>query len=61
MWAMRKVEVQHIPVAVGALGVIPKGLRKSLQDISKRVRPGHVQTPTALLGTARILGGFLEI
>jgi len=44
MWAMRKVEVHHIPVAVGALGVIPKGLSKSLQNISIRVRPGHVQT-----------------
>ena len=55
------MELQHIPVAVGALGVIRKGLSKSLQDISKRVRPGHVQTPTALLGTARILGRVLEI
>ena len=44
MWAMRKVEVHHIPVAVGGLGVIPQGLNKSLQNISKRVRPGQVQT-----------------
>ena len=44
MWAMRKVEVHHIPVAVRGLGVIPQGLNKSLQNISKRVRSGQVQT-----------------
>ena len=55
MWAMRKVEV--IPDVVGA---IPKGLNKSLQNISIRVRPGHVQK-AALLGTARILRRVLEI
>ena len=60
MWAMGQVKVHHIPVAVGALGVIPKGLNKSLQNISIRVRPGHVQT-TAFLGTARILRRVLEI
>ena len=49
---MQKVEV--IPVVVGALGAIPKGLNKSLRDIGIRVRPEHVQK-TALLGTARIL------
>ena len=58
MWAMRKVEV--IPVVVGALGAIPKGLNKSLQNIGIRVRPEHVQK-TALLGTARILRRVLEI
>ena len=41
---MRKVEVHHITVAVGDLGVITKGLNKSLQNISKRVRSGQVQT-----------------
>ena len=58
MWAMRKVEV--IPVVVGALGAIPKGLNKSLQNVGIRVRPEHVQK-TALLGTARILRRVLEI
>ena len=43
MWAMRKVEV--IPDVVGA---IPKGLNKSLQNISIRVRPGHVQKAALL-------------
>ena len=51
MWAMWKV---------GALGAIPKGLNKSLQNIGIRVRPEHVQK-TALLGTARILRRVLEI
>ena len=60
MWAMGQVKVHHIPVAVGALGVIPKGLSKSLQNISIRVRPGHAQA-TAFLGTARILRRVLEI
>ena len=58
MRAMRKVEV--ILVAVGALGAIPKGLNKSLQNIGIRARPEHVQK-TALLGTARILRRVLEI
>ena len=57
MWAMRKVEV--IPVVVGALGAIPKGLNKSLPNIGIRA-PEHVQK-TALLGTARILRRVLEI
>ena len=55
---MRKVEV--IPVVVGALGAIPKGLNKSLQNIGIRVRPEHVQK-TALLGTTSILRRVLEI
>ena len=46
MWAMPKVEVR--PVAVGALGAIPNGLNKSLQNIGISVRSGHVQK-TALL------------
>ena len=58
MWAMRKVGV--ILVVVGALDAIPNGLNKSLQNISIRVRPDHVQK-TALLGTARILRRVLEI
>ena len=52
MWAMRKVEV--ILVVVAALGAIPKGLNKSLQNIGIRVRPGHVKE-NALLGTDRLL------
>ena len=55
---MRKVEV--IPVVVGALGAVSKGLNKSLQNIGIRVRPGQVQK-TALLGTARILRRVLDI
>lgn len=42
-----------IPVVVGALGAIPKGLKNSSPNIGVRVRPGHVQK-TVLLGTARI-------
>ena len=55
---MRKAEV--VPVVVGTLGVVSKGLNKSLQNIGIRVRPGQVQK-TALLGTARILRRVLEI
>ena len=57
-WAMRKVEV--IPLVVGALGAIPKGLNKSLQNIAIRIRPGHLQK-TSLVGTARIRRRVLEI
>ena len=49
-WATRKVEV--ITVVVGALGAVPKGLNKSLQNIGLMVTRGHVQN-TALLRTAR--------
>jgi len=49
-----------IPVVVGTLGVVSKGLNKSLQNIGIRVRPGQVQN-TALLGTGRILRRVLEI
>ena len=55
---MRKVEV--VPVVVGTLGEVSKGLNKSLQNIVIRVRPGQVQK-TALLGAARILRRVLEI
>ena len=58
MSAMPKVEV--IPVVVGALGAIHKGLNKSLQNIGISVRSGNVQK-TALLGTERILRRVLEI
>ena len=58
MWAMRKV--QAIPVVVGALGAIPKGLNKSLQNIGIIVRTGHV-LKTALLIIARILKIVLEV
>lgn len=58
MWAMRKV--QAIPVVVGALGAIIKGLNKSLQNIGIIIRTGHV-LKTALLIIARILQIVLEV
>ena len=56
--AMRKV--QAIPVVVGALRAIPKGLNKLLQNIGVMVRLGHVQK-AASPRIARILQILLEI
>ena len=52
--------MEVIPVVVGTLGVVSKGLNKSLQNIGIRVRPGQVQK-TALLEATRILRRVLEI
>ena len=49
-----------IPLVVGALGAIPKGLNKSLQNIAIRIRPGHLQK-TSLVGNARIPRRVLDI
>ena len=48
-----------IPIVIGALGTIPKGLIKRLEDLEIR---GLVETilTTALLRSARILRRVLE-
>ena len=48
-----------IPVVIGALGTIPKGLVKGLDDLYIRGQVKTVQT-TALLRSARILRRVLE-
>ena len=48
-----------IPIVVGALGTIPKGLVKGLKDIEIREQVGAIQT-TALLRSVRMLRRVLE-
>jgi hypothetical protein len=56
-----KKKVTVVPVVVGALGGIPKGLQKSLRDLEvEDVECGTLQR-AALLGTARILRRALAL
>ena len=57
LWNMR---VTILPIVIGALGTITKGLLKSLEDLEVGGRVETIQT-TALLRTARILRRVLEI
>ena len=50
MWNMK---VTIVPIVIGALGTITKGLLKGLEDLEVGGRVEAIQT-TALLGTARI-------
>ena len=48
-----------VPIVIGALGTITKGLLKSLEDLEVGGRVETIQT-TALLRKARILRRILE-
>ena len=54
------MKVTVIPIVVGALGTISKGLVKELQDLEIREQEGTIQT-TAFLRSARIQRRVLEI
>ena len=54
------MKVTIVPIVIGALGIITKGLLKSLEDLEVGGRLETIQM-TALLGTARILRRVLEI
>ena len=56
LWNMKATIV---PIVIGALGTIAKGLLKGLEDIEIGGRVETIQT-TALLRTARILRRVLE-
>ena len=56
LWNMK---VTIVPIVIGALGTITKGLLKSLEDLEVGGRVETIQT-TALLRTARILRWVLE-
>ena len=60
-WISRtwNMKVTVIPVVVGVLGTIPKGLVKGLEDLEIRGQVETIQT-TALLRLARILRRVLE-
>ena len=56
LWNMK---VTIVPIVIGALGTITKGLLKGLEDLEIGRRVETIQT-TALLRTARILRRVLE-
>ena len=56
LWNMK---VTILPIVIGALGTITKGLLKGLEDLEVDERVETIQT-TALLRTARILRRVLE-
>ena len=53
------MKVTVIPIVVGTLGMVPKGLEKRLEEVEIRGRIEIIQT-TALLKLARILKRVLE-
>ena len=53
------MKVTIVPIVIGALGTITKGLLKGLEDLEIGGRIETIQT-TALLKTARILRRVLE-
>ena len=53
------MKVTIVPIMIGALDTITKGLLKSLEDLEVGGRVETIQT-TALLRTARILRRVLE-
>ena len=56
LWNMK---VTIVPIVIGALGIVTKGILKSLEDLEIGGRVETIQT-TALLRTARILRRVLE-
>ena len=53
------MKITIVPIVIGALGTITKGLLKALEDLEVGGRVETNQT-TALLRTARILRGVQE-
>ena len=53
------MKLRIVPIVIGALGTITKGLLKGLEDLEVGRRVETIQT-TALLRTARILRQLLE-
>ena len=53
------MKVTIVPIVIGALGTVIKGLLKGLEDLEVSERVETIQT-TALLRTARILRQVLE-
>ena len=49
-----------IPVVIGTLGTVPKGLERGLEELEIRERIEIIET-TALLRSTRILRRVLEI
>ena len=58
MWEIRKVQV--VPVVIGAIGSVSKGIDKWIEKLDIKRNFVDMQN-TALLGTARILRKVLEM
>ena len=56
LWNMM---VKFVPIVIGALGTVPKGLEKNLSELEIKGRIETIQT-TALLKSARIIIRVLE-
>ena len=56
---LRNMKVMVIPILLGALGTVTKGLVKGIEDLEIRGLVENIQT-TALLRSARILRRILE-
>ena len=56
LWNMK---VKVIPIVVGALGTVPKGIEKVLENLEIRGRIDTIQN-TTLLQSARILRRVME-
>ena len=56
LWNMR---VKFVPIVIGDLGTVPKGLEKSLSELEIKGRIETIQT-TALFKSARIIRRVLE-
>ena len=56
---LRNMKVTIVPIVIGALGTVTKGLLKGLEDLEIGARVETIQT-TALLRAARILRRVLE-
>ena len=54
------MKVAMIPIVIGALSSVTKGLIQRLEDLEIRGRVENIQT-TALFRSARILRRYLEI
>lgn len=57
IWKMKDVEV--VPIVIGALGAIPKGLRANLERIGVHL-PTSLLQKSVLLSTAHILRRVLS-
>ena len=53
------MKMMVMPIVIGALGTVPKGLVQGLEDFEIRGRVETIQT-TALLRSAKILRRVLE-
>ena len=59
MKKLLNMKVTVIPIIIGALGIVTKGLIQGLEDLEIRGREENIQI-TALLISARILRRVLE-